>query len=177
MGTTFKISILLLFLYSTALFSRSQSIIVYDVPFSTKISIVELQELDFGRLFVATSGTIAVNNLGLVFVSGDVVSEDQNDVIPSICEVIFTPAVWEPDSVVGVTKTVTITVSTNEEMVGYNGSPAVNFDFEDITKGRENSVRDGKDIITLTIGGILYVTQSTQSDYYSGLLTVSVDEL
>ena len=51
-----------------------------------------------------------------------------------------------------------------------------NFEFEDITKGDEYFVRDGKDIVKLTIGGILYVTRSTESDYYNGKLTVSIEE-
>ncbi len=174
MNSKHKLVLLLLLLHCTTLFSRSQTITVYDVPQSTRITIKKLQNLEFGSVLVATEGTIAVNNLGQVFVSGDVVSTNQVDVVPSICEIIFTPFGWEPDTLF---KTVNIIVTTNEILEAGNSITGVSFDFEDITKGKEESVRDGKDIITLTIGGILYVTRDSQSDYYGGKINVSVEEL
>lgn len=157
-------------------YGREQTITVFDIPYSTEVSIKKIQELSWGDVTFATSGTIAVNHQGNVFVTGDVLSDDESEVVPSIFEIVFTPAVWEPDSLKGVTKSVSITVSSDSELHSFNGGSAAIFDFEDITKGRKDSVLDNKKIITLTVGGILTINHDIISDYYNGKINIRVNE-
>jgi hypothetical protein len=174
MQPSVKIIITLLLTYSI-LYSSSHTVTIDNVPYSTEVTVEKIQELAFGSLLVASTGTIAVDRTGEVFVSGSVISENESAVKPAIFEVKFTYATWEPDSLIGVKKTVTITVSTDQKIHSYTDSSVVNFDFETINNSSQATSTVGNiETITFTVGGILYVPYNTTNGYHTGKMKVTV---
>lgn len=176
MKLKYGMSILILLCGISSIFSRTQSITVTGIPYSTSWIITKAKSLQLGRILIASSGSVAVDHDGQVFVNGTASYDNSASIAPAIFEVTFIPeSIIVHDSLVNRTRSVVLSVSSDEKMSTFDES-VNSFDFEDITKGRSEEIRDGYRVVTLTIGGIIYITKDTPSGNYAGTLTLTVSE-
>jgi len=177
-----KISMVLFvtFICIGRIYSQSDTLIVTlnDIPYSTKVSAVKKDNLNFGKVLVASTGSIAVTHTGAVSTIGTAISADETQTNPAKLEVTLTPASWEHPSEVGRTKKVYVVFSSDEKLYHFVDNSEINYYFQDISgANREHTTVGDKDVYTISVGGALDVSRFDREDVYLGTVTATIHEV
>lgn len=133
------------------------------------INVQQVQELSFGNLLLAGSGNCTVTPDGTYFVGGSVQITDQPRIgVPGIFVITLGTTEDVP------TKTLSMILSTDGKISSSNGR-TIPLVLSDIDKKIVFSVVDGKETLTIYIGGTIQLSSSTQQNAYNGTYTINFE--
>ncbi len=158
LGRTMK-KILVSFLFCIAtIYSRSETLIVTlnDIPYSTNVSIEKVQDLTFGEVLVASTGSISVTYAGDVHTGGSAISTNTLEKHPAKFQITLTPMpeIAIPDSLKGRSKKVNVIVSCDQKLYHFVDNSVISYDFQTLSGvNREHTIVGDNDVYTISVGG------------------------